>query len=199
VEAAGDGNVAQFPAPQVGDGLGEHLRTAALDADLHNALRFGGHLNHPAPFGHGERKRLFDIDVLAGAAGVDHHEGVPVVGRGDGHGVDVTVLEQLPVVLVARRGGAGFAGRQVEVVVAEVADGRGDRIAELEKAIVHLVAAVAEADKAHAQAVVGAEDAGVAESSEGEGLAAIHERLRIVTRLQSETARLKACELPFYC
>ena len=45
------------------------------------------------------RQRLLDVDVLAGRAGVDRHRHVPVVGRGDQHGVDVLAGQQLVIVL----------------------------------------------------------------------------------------------------
>ena len=48
------------------------------------------------------RARLLDVDILAGAAGVDGHQRVPVVGRGDGDGVDGLVFEQLAVIRVDR-------------------------------------------------------------------------------------------------
>src|SRR5207248_7879713 len=37
--------------------------------------------------------RLLDVDVLAGLAGPDGHQGVPVVRRGDRDRIDVLVLE----------------------------------------------------------------------------------------------------------
>ena len=42
--------------------------------------------------------RLLDVDVLAGLDGIDGLPGVLVVGRGDDHGIDVRVFQQLAVV-----------------------------------------------------------------------------------------------------
>jgi hypothetical protein len=37
---------------------------------------------------------FFDVDVLAGLAGEDRRDGVPVVGRADHQGVDVLVVDE---------------------------------------------------------------------------------------------------------
>ena len=41
---------------------------------------FPGGLDYLPALGHGQRKRLLAVDVLAGLTGVDRREGVPVVG-----------------------------------------------------------------------------------------------------------------------
>src|ERR1700732_990426 len=41
------------------------------------------------------RARLFDVYVFPGLAGPDGHERVPMIGRGDGDGVNIFVFEQL--------------------------------------------------------------------------------------------------------
>ena len=55
-------------------------------------------LDHLAAFGDRQRQRLLAVHVLARLAGVDRHQRVPVVGRGDDDGVDVLAVEQLAVV-----------------------------------------------------------------------------------------------------
>jgi len=61
-----------------------------MDAHLGDAPGFPGHLDHAAPLVDGEGKRLFDVDVKACLAGVDEHDGVPVVRRADHYGVITT-------------------------------------------------------------------------------------------------------------
>ena len=179
VKPTGDGDVAEFPALEISHGFLEHFGAAALDADLDDALGFGGDLDHAATFGNGEGEGLFDVDVLAGATGVDHHEGVPMVRGGDGDGINVFVFEELAVVFIAGGGGAGFFGGEIEITVIQVADGDGLGVAEFEEAVVDLVAAIAETDEAHAETIIGTEDARVAESGEGKDVATVH-----VMRLQ---------------
>ena len=48
--------------------------------------------------GDGVRRRLLDVDVLAGRDRVDRLLAVPVIGRGDEHGVDVLAIEDAAVV-----------------------------------------------------------------------------------------------------
>lgn len=85
-----------------------------------------------------------------------------MVGGSDYDCVDVFVLEELAVVLVLDGSGSGLLDGEVQVVVAEVADGHGLIVAVFKEGIVDLVAPVAETDVAHPDAVVSAEDAGVA-------------------------------------
>ena len=89
-------------------------------------------------------------------AGVDEHQRVPVVRRGDDHRVHGLIVQQLAVVGVLARMGARLLSREVHVVVAQVAQGHGLLVGPFEKRVVHLVAAVAQADIAHTDAVVGA-------------------------------------------
>ena len=100
------------------------LRHAALlHADLHDAAVLVLRVDDGRPFGQVVRERLFDIHVLAGGAGVDRHRHVPMVGRGDQHGVDVLAVQQLAIVLGGerRRSASFLPGRQV--LVPHVADG----------------------------------------------------------------------------
>lgn len=173
VKTEGDADLTEGAGLNVVDRFLKEFGGPALDADLDNALGFGGDLNHAAAFGHREGKRLFDVDVLTGAAGVNEHQGVPMVRTGDGDGFDVLVFEELPVIFVARGIRAGFDGREDEVVVAEVADGDGAGVAVFKEAFVDLIAAIAEPDETHLETAVGSEDAGIAEGGGGKE-AAVH-------------------------
>ena len=51
-------------------------------------------LSHRLGFDKAVGDRLLAVDVLAGFAGGDERDGVPVVGRGDDDGVNVLLLEQ---------------------------------------------------------------------------------------------------------
>ena len=68
---------------------------AVLGAHLHDALVFARGLHQHAALEHIVRKRLFDIDVLAGLAGHDRERGMPVVGRPDDDRIKVLRLEQV--------------------------------------------------------------------------------------------------------
>ena len=74
---------------------------ALLAADLENPAGVLGDLDHGLALVDGEGERLLAVDVLLFAHGLDGDEGVPVVGHGDGDGVDVRVVQQLSEVLVA--------------------------------------------------------------------------------------------------
>ena len=66
---------------------------------------------HPLAFVDENRERLLHIDILARRAGHDGEHGMPVVGRGHHHSIDVLVLVHLAKIAVALGIGA-FQVRQ---------------------------------------------------------------------------------------
>ena len=88
--------------------LGRAIVTPAtlLGAHLHHAVVLTGHLGHPLALVDKERHRLLDVDVLAGRAGHHRLQGVPMVGRGDHHGLDVLVIEHFAKVAIGLRAAA---------------------------------------------------------------------------------------------
>ena len=153
------------------DGVG---RGALLGAHLDElaGLVAGGD-DHGA-FGGVVAAGLLDVDVLAGLYAGDGHGGVPVVGRGDGDGVDIVGGEDLAEVLLGLWSVAqvflGAVGVLLEDVALDITD-VGDLCVfsvGLEGGEMGVGAAV-EADDGEVDAVVGAEDAGVAAGGGGEG------------------------------
>ena len=72
------------------------MRTTALDQrPLHNPTSFVGQPQQLVPLVEGVRHRSFEIDIFARPQGVCGQQGVPVVGRGDRHGVQGGVGQQL--------------------------------------------------------------------------------------------------------
>lgn len=102
---------------------------------------------------------LFDVDVLAGLQPVDGHGRVPVVGRGDGDGVDIFLVEDATEVFVCRGRAAhgllrvgGEFREGVAVDVADVSDMRSILIG-LERGEMRIGAAV-QADNREVESVV---------------------------------------------
>ena len=110
------------------------------------------------PFADRVAERLFQVDVLAGAAGGDHRQHVPLLVGGDDDRVDVLVLEQLAVVAVG--GDAVAAGEFAalsEVLGVHVADGGESSSGQAEESGNEQAAAArAAADQAQIDGVVGA-------------------------------------------
>ena len=99
-----------------------------LRAHLHDALGLALHLDHAHAFVDVVAGGLFAVDVLAGLHGPDGGERVPVVGSGDGDGLDAGVGEHLPhvfefeglfLVLSGERCLRLFAGGLVDVAQAD--------------------------------------------------------------------------------
>ena len=115
------------------------------------------------------RGGLLDVDVLAGGDGVDHLLAVPVVGRGDEHGVDVLAIEDAAVVADDIEL-EGLARRRHPLIEPRLVDlGRREELAVLLPAerVEHAAAAVAGADDRHADPIVGALDPGAEQRPRG--------------------------------
>ncbi len=110
-QGARDQQLAELAGPDGLDGLGPLAVGAALRPVLDDPVVLPGGLDGDAPLVHVVAARLLDVDVLAGLAGPDRHQRVPVVGRGDRDGVNRLVLEHAADVLLGgRRMTAGLAG-----------------------------------------------------------------------------------------
>ena len=137
----------------------ERFALPLLDAHRHDAIVLARGLDgFPARFDL-VRQRFLDVDVLAGGARLDRDRAVPVVGRGDENGVDVLALEQPLVVLVALDLDAGLqlgqvGDRVVEPHLVRLGDGDELAVGMTQEEAGDLVAAVAAADEAHADAAV---------------------------------------------
>ncbi len=82
-------DISQLAGAHDFSGLLELRHAALLRADLHDALMLVLRIDDRFSFGQIVRQRFFDVHVLARGAGVDRHGHVPVIRRGDEHGVDV--------------------------------------------------------------------------------------------------------------
>ena len=80
--------------------LDEVRSTAALGSHLHDppVLARGG--DHGLSLGHVDADRLLNVDIGAGLHRGDHGQGVPVVGRGDEHDVEIFLGQHLAVIAV---------------------------------------------------------------------------------------------------
>ena len=89
-------------------GRDELLRLAVLGvhhvlrADLQDLLVGVDHATQVQRVLDPHRQGLLDVDVLARHDRVDRHRHVPVLGRGDEHGVDVLARQELVVVAIGR-------------------------------------------------------------------------------------------------
>ncbi len=101
-------------------GVAKRQGGAAVDSVLHDAIVLARRGHQLAGFEDVMGAGFFAIDILARLAGPDSDQRVPVVGRGDGDGVDGFVFEQLAD--VGEAGGALLAGA-FDFLEAHVEDG----------------------------------------------------------------------------
>ena len=94
-ERAGHVDIADGAVAQMMNGFEHAGVRARLAAVLANAVVLFYGSDELAAFKGVMRAGLFDVDVFAGLAGPDAHERVPMIGSGDGDGIDVFVFEQL--------------------------------------------------------------------------------------------------------
>ena len=162
-EALGHVNFADDAVVEQLNGLDLVRQAAALRPDLHHAAGLARHFDHALAFVDVVAGGLFAIDVLAGLAGPDGGERVPVVGRGDGDRVHVLVGEELAHVVVAlglfpgQLFGGGLSGFERGLV--DVAQRHDARVGQGGVALDVIVAASADADDADVEFVIGAEHA----------------------------------------
>ena len=143
-------------------GLAHAPAVPPLRAHDHDAVVLAGGLDHPLAFVDEERHRLLDVDVLAGGAGHDGVQGMPVVRRRDDDALDVLVLVHLPEIAVAL--GVGTLHVRQTLVhprLVAVAHAQQFDILELLEIRDVLLADQAESDDPDADAVVGAEHAAI--------------------------------------
>src|SRR5207249_2063647 len=96
---AGRRGLAQLAGADQLGGPGQAGTAAALRAQLDHAVVLAGGLDHAPAFAEVVAGRLFHVDVLAGLAGPDRGQRVPVVGRGHDDRVEGLVLQDPAQVL----------------------------------------------------------------------------------------------------
>ena len=103
VAAAQLDDLAEVAAPNSLDALADPLVVAALESDLHDALRFLGRLYDRVGLLDRDAHRLLRVKILARRDRVQVETGVNVARGRDQYGVDILRLEHAPV-LEGRRG-----------------------------------------------------------------------------------------------
>src|ERR1039457_6859044 len=162
-ETLGQVDLADHALVEQPDGLDLIRLAAALRTDLHHAAGFAGHFDYAFAVVDVVTGGLFAVDILAGLAGPDGGERVPVVGGGDGDGVDFFIGEELAHIVVAlglcsgQLLGGGLSGFKRGLV--DVAEGYDARVGQGGVTSDVIVAASPDAHDADVDFVVGAEHA----------------------------------------
>ena len=99
VEHAAEVDLAQFAVGRCTSWPPGSRGAAVLRAHLHDALVLAGRLDHLAAFPRIVAERLFHVHVLAGLAGPNRGQRVPMVGRGDHDGIDRLVVQDAAEIL----------------------------------------------------------------------------------------------------
>ena len=109
IEDAAEVDRAQLPVGNVFLGALGIGRAAALVAGLDDPLVLSRGLDQFAAFPAVVAQRRLDVNVLARLAGPNRRQAVPMVGRGDHHGVDRLVVQRLAEILHAVAAPGPFA------------------------------------------------------------------------------------------
>ena len=109
------------------------------------------------------RQRLFDIDILAGRTGGDHHGHVLMVGRSDQDGVDILPVQDLPILLGGECLRIGELLARSQMGVPNVTDSRHAHPRDPRQCFHQALAAAAGSDAADIYGFVGGVAAGSGE------------------------------------
>src|ERR1700730_11280300 len=144
------------------DGL-EHAGVGArLAAVLADAIVFFYGANQLTAFKCVMRAGLFDVNVFPGLAGPDGHERVPMIGSGDGDGVNVFVVEKLANIDVGLRPWQAELLDLIEAllrdVFVDIAESGQLGLRDARKTMDVIVAAPAHPADGHADAIICAEN-----------------------------------------
>ena len=105
------------------DRLAKPMVATLPRADLDNAARFLNHFANQLAFVDRQCQRLLAVDVLTGAACIDEHLRVPMVGGADGYYIDVVAGEQVLIIFVNLRSAAETSASLLQDVPIDVAEG----------------------------------------------------------------------------
>ena len=200
---AGHVDVADGAVAQMLNGFDHAGVGARLAAVLANAIVLLDRAHQLTSFKRVMRAGLFDVDVLAGLAGPDGHERVPMIGRGDGNGVDLFVLEQLAHIDVGFWPGQAhlfdFADALARNVFVDIAE-RGELgLRDVREAADMIVAAAAHSADGHADAIVRAENLPPSASAAAPAVIAFPVVFRNSRRSIAIVAALSKWQIPTSC
>ena len=153
------------PEPSVLDVLNRPLEVRAralLRSDLHDPVVAPRRFHRQPALADVVRRRLLHVHVLARVAGIDGHEGVPVLGGADDDGLNVLVLEQLAVVAIHLRLPAGGLEAILHVRLVDVADGDHIHVRLRDESPFVRCSLIPAPDEADADAVAGRRTGGLA-------------------------------------
>ena len=150
-------NIAQLAIADRLDGFVIVLSAALLRAGLHDAVVLLGGLDGELALANRVAHRLLGINILAGLAGGDDRQHVPVRLRGDDHRVDVFVVHDFSEVAMGSDFLAtGFTAKCVEVRGVDVANGDYSCAGIVHEARQKRTGAGPAADKGNINLVIGA-------------------------------------------
>ncbi len=122
-------------------------RTPPVRSDLNHAFVASSSLDHLASLVDRDGQRFFNVHVLAGVAGVDCLNGVPVIRRGDHHGIDVFTFHYFSEVTVGSLASATFFLGLGQGSLVDIAQRHDLCIVMFHESIDQLASAVGHADE----------------------------------------------------
>src|ERR1051326_6311183 len=159
-ECAGQIGIAYGAIVYVLDGF-DHARIGArLAPMLANSVVLLHRPHELTPFKPVVRARLLHVNIFAGLAGPDRHQRVPVIGRGNGNGIDLLVFQKPANVAVRFRPSQAHLFRVAETLVqyalVDIAHASDFGPRNVGKALEMIVAAASKSTNCQSHPVVGA-------------------------------------------
>ena len=123
----------------------------SLRAVLHDALVLARGLDGDPSFVDVMAARLFDVDVFSCMTGMNHLQGVPMVGSGDDHRIKIFPVKKFSIVAELFGLVPDFCGSEFPIRLIQVTDCHRLTIFLFEETTQDLVASIAETDETHSQ------------------------------------------------
>ena len=139
-----------------------------LRSHLHHAIVLARGFHHQDAFVNGVADGLFNVNILAGLAGLNHHQRVPVVGSTHDDDIDIFAVEHLAEIGVGLRLTAGILDAQLQVGLVNVADGGDFNVGLLSKCSEVAASLAACANNTHNHLVTGGRLRGFAQGRESD-------------------------------
>ena len=154
VIALGHGNLADGAVANLPDCFMNKRTRAPMQADLRDSARLLSDCDHFLSFRNCQTQGFLHVNILPRSTRGHKLKGMPMIGSGNHHCVQILLLDQLSEIMVERRLATNFLLSRIQIRLIHVAQSGNFTIFMHEKSIQKLISAIPHSDHAQAHPVV---------------------------------------------